>query len=511
MANKFALGFFISKNATISYLWKSIPALFILVSLINISSWFLNHDNAFVSIDYDSVASMKVFTALMLLLLGGSYIAKKSIRKYVLFAGVAICTIQLLVLIPFFNNLHAILAPSSEVTCVLFFLCFIERYMADFKKWYRLSFIINFIIYAVATFSVLFSLLDPDYLKSLAGFSSLSWNTSIILLMIASFNFQNNLHNKYRSSTFQFDNAADRFPHELYYGLFLIPILILGLSSILIKTGYIHVYFGLFIIIFGVNLFLLLVMILYTDNFINWHNELYKNHNIILEKNKYLNDFTCIASHNLRGPIISLENWIKILKDDEDLKDAMQHQKMQLLSQNITHLRKTTGSLHQFLKFIKTDKATISYEYISQTIRYVKLLLASETPINTQYNIDIVKNIKLPKVYMESILLNILSNAIKYKRKNEPLIIDINVSHSALTNETLIAITDNGMGINMDKHKNDLFKPGKMFHHLENINSNGFGLYITKMQVQSLSGTISIESKENLGTTVIVKIPTAFS
>jgi signal transduction histidine kinase len=68
-----------------------------------------------------------------------------------------------------------------------------------------------------------------------------------------------------------------------------------------------------------------------------------------------------------------------------------------------------------------------------------------------------------------------------------------------------LVIKDNGRGINLEKHKNDIFGLHKTFHG--NSDAKGIGLFITKLQVEALNGRIELESKENRGTSFIVHFP----
>ncbi len=63
--------------------------------------------------------------------------------------------------------------------------------------------------------------------------------------------------------------------------------------------------------------------------------------------------------------------------------------------------------------------------------------------------------------------------------------------------EVVLTVTDNGMGINLEKHGKDLFGMYKTFHG--NADANGIGLYTTKYQVETMGGHIEVESKEDQG------------
>jgi signal transduction histidine kinase len=99
-------------------------------------------------------------------------------------------------------------------------------------------------------------------------------------------------------------------------------------------------------------------------------------------------------------------------------------------------------------------------------------------------------------LYIESILYNLISNAIKYHQKNKYPIIKI----STISTDTniILEIEDNGMGIDLKKYGDKLFGLYKRFHlHVE---GKGLGLYLVKSQIEALGGRIEVESEIEKGT-----------
>ncbi|WP_202621922.1 sensor histidine kinase [Pontibacter russatus] len=116
-----------------------------------------------------------------------------------------------------------------------------------------------------------------------------------------------------------------------------------------------------------------------------------------------------------------------------------------------------------------------------------------------------VRELLAPKVYMESILHNLLSNALKYSADDRTPLIRIGTWQQGP--HLYLRVSDNGMGMDMAKVGNKLFGLYKTFHR--NRDSKGMGLYLTKMQVESLGGEIAVESVPDRGTTFTVKLPVA--
>ncbi|TDU43727.1 histidine kinase/DNA gyrase B/HSP90-like ATPase [Gelidibacter sediminis] len=104
--------------------------------------------------------------------------------------------------------------------------------------------------------------------------------------------------------------------------------------------------------------------------------------------------------------------------------------------------------------------------------------------------------------YLDSILLNFITNAIKYGQEDRSPIIAI---HTYMKDDRpFLEVSDNGMGIDLKKHGHKLFEMYKTFH--QNDDSEGIGLFITKNQIEALNGEIFVESEIQQGTTFTIKV-----
>ena len=117
-------------------------------------------------------------------------------------------------------------------------------------------------------------------------------------------------------------------------------------------------------------------------------------------------------------------------------------------------------------------------------------------------NVDPQINIEYNPAYLESILLNFLTNAIKYSHPNRTP--KITVSACTNPNETILEIKDNGLGIDLKLHGDKLFGMYKTFH--AHADARGIGLFITKNQIESMGGKIEVESEVGTGTTFKIHI-----
>ncbi|WP_151672818.1 ATP-binding protein [Patiriisocius marinus] len=118
---------------------------------------------------------------------------------------------------------------------------------------------------------------------------------------------------------------------------------------------------------------------------------------------------------------------------------------------------------------------------------------------------ELLNNITLNTVpaYLDSILINFISNAIKYNSPKRNSFVKISVENNQ--ENLVLKITANGLGIDLDKHREMLFAPKTTFHDKQD--SRGIGLFITVNHVLSLGGSIKVESKLDEGTIFYIQFP----
>ncbi len=133
--------------------------------------------------------------------------------------------------------------------------------------------------------------------------------------------------------------------------------------------------------------------------------------------------------------------------------------------------------------------------------RYVlKVIAALQQEVLTSHAnihnyVNPLRHIEANPTYMESIIYNLLSNSIKYRHPGRHPFIEI--SSLAVGNETVLTIKDNGIGIDLEKHRPNLYDMYRPFHENED---GGIGLFMTKYQVDRMGGYIGVESRIDEGT-----------
>jgi PAS domain S-box-containing protein len=214
-------------------------------------------------------------------------------------------------------------------------------------------------------------------------------------------------------------------------------------------------------------------------------------------QNKRLLEFAQITSHNLRSPVSNLNLLIHFYKESETPEDR--HDLWTNFETVVQHVNQTLDELLETLK-IQEDTAKQREELRFQDVLdKVKAMLVGQIKESAAIFItDFSKapGILYPRSYLESIMLNLLSNAIKYRSPGRRL--QIKLVSDNVDGIISLRVEDNGSGIDMARHKQNLFGLRKTFHrHAE---ARGLGLFITKTQIEAMGGEIAAESKVDKGT-----------
>ncbi|RYZ83644.1 MAG: HAMP domain-containing histidine kinase, partial [Proteobacteria bacterium] len=109
--------------------------------------------------------------------------------------------------------------------------------------------------------------------------------------------------------------------------------------------------------------------------------------------------------------------------------------------------------------------------------------------------------VSFSNIYMESILQNLIGNAMKYRSPDRDPVIKI--SSEISQGHVLLHVSDNGLGIDLAKYGGKIFGMYQMFH--KHPDAKGIGLFITKAQIENLGGKISVHSDGYNGTTFTVR------
>jgi signal transduction histidine kinase len=225
---------------------------------------------------------------------------------------------------------------------------------------------------------------------------------------------------------------------------------------------------------------------------------------IINEKAKELNTLFYRLSHDIKGPIKSILGLANL--GIIDLNDRENYFK--LIQGSALKLDKITTDFRQLSNIKKFDKEEIT------KIDFETLVNKSLTNLQTIKEYDsilISKDIQQSGVFKSSehiiysVVENIIENALKYSKIQE---VDSTLDILIRANETkaILQFTDNGIGIQKENREH-IFTMFFREHLKEDASGTGLGLYIVKMSLEKINGSITYQPVSSGGTTFIVEIP----
>lgn len=223
----------------------------------------------------------------------------------------------------------------------------------------------------------------------------------------------------------------------------------------------------------------------------------------LIKHNNELRQFSYTVSHNLRGPVASLLGLINLIDQSrihELDRDVFAHlfTATKQLDQIIKDLSKIIDIRHDIFRI----RQRIDLE--SEILDIARVLRKEIEEQHAELSIDVkaCPDIYSIKPMVNSILYNLISNAIRYRStERTPL---VKVTSNENDDYYFIDVEDNGLGIDLNHNKDNLFKLYKRFHfHTE---GKGLGLYLVKLQCESLGGHVEAESEVNRYTIFRVRL-----
>jgi PAS domain S-box-containing protein len=222
----------------------------------------------------------------------------------------------------------------------------------------------------------------------------------------------------------------------------------------------------------------------------------------LLRKNNQLEEFTQIVSHNLRSPVGNIVTLLNFL--DGSITDSERDEFLKLLKESSATTLTMLNDLNDVLKIKQNkniEKQEVSFEAVLLLTKSMLNAKITQMGAEITYDFKEVPSIPYPTIYMESIVLNLLDNALKYAHPDRHPKVDFKTYYNN-EGHTVMEIKDNGLGLNTQKYGHQVFKLRKTFHrHPE---SRGIGLFMIKNQIEAMGGEIIMESKENEGSTFFI-------
>lgn len=218
------------------------------------------------------------------------------------------------------------------------------------------------------------------------------------------------------------------------------------------------------------------------------------------QKIKQLFDLNQIIAHNLRGPATALISSVEVLPE---LKDMQEQQTM------LYHMKNSAISIINTLNDLKdvlAQQATIDLPFVHCNLEDItRQLWSSLNQQVVEKNAHLRLRFQVPELaysrpYLENILFHLINNALTYTRPEAPP--EIMVESWEEEDQIVLKVSDNGIGIDLQKHGEQLFRYKKKFHR--GYESNGVGLFMIRNQIRTFGGSIDVKSEVGKGSSFFV-------
>ena len=213
-------------------------------------------------------------------------------------------------------------------------------------------------------------------------------------------------------------------------------------------------------------------------------------------QNSKLYNFTHIVSHNIRSHASNLSMVIDVIESTVDISEKLSY--FDLFKEGTKKLSETIEYLNEIITIqqkTNIEKTNINLKHEIEKTKMALSLVIKESKITITDTIPDDLIVTAIPAYLDSILLNLFTNAIKYKSpERKPT---LKIGYEIIEGYTVLNFKDNGLGLDLKKNAHKLFGMYKTFHG--NEDAKGIGLFITKNQLEAMNGKIEIESEVGQG------------
>ncbi len=227
----------------------------------------------------------------------------------------------------------------------------------------------------------------------------------------------------------------------------------------------------------------------------------------IEERNRDLNEFTYMISHDLKAPIVTLRGMLEVVRDE--LMHLQGHglaEPLEYMNKAVYRLEQLVGGVLELAKVSTTERAqepVSLQETVQEVLEDYRLQIE-------RCNAQVTTVEELPWVFgtktqLYQIFSNLVGNAIKYRNPERPLVISIaSENASSSRRRTRIAVRDNGRGI-PDEFKDSIFQPFNRAGE-QSVDGSGVGLACVKRLVEKLGGGIRVDSTVGEGSVFTIEL-----
>ena len=224
----------------------------------------------------------------------------------------------------------------------------------------------------------------------------------------------------------------------------------------------------------------------------------------LYKHNKELQTYAYVISHNLRAPIANILGLVSLVEVDRDDVEAM--------NEYIKDLKDSATKLDQVVKDLSKGVSIGGQAIVpNEEVNLLEILSSIKEDFDSLIKSTNTKlvlpsrpfTLRSNKAYLHIIFNNLIRNAIQYTSDDRAPLVTVTITTT--TQYVTVAVTDNGIGIDVDNRHDDLFEPYKRLNTA--IPGKGLGLFFVKRHADALGGTILVESKPGTGSTFKVVLP----
>jgi|GEM_PF-1556556 len=218
---------------------------------------------------------------------------------------------------------------------------------------------------------------------------------------------------------------------------------------------------------------------------------------ILAEQNNDLKQFTYIATHDLKNPILTVQGHFEYLKSQFSTNNEAIKESIEVIDEELNQFNQTIYALTEAIK-LRENKVKLANVNLNNLIQDLIPFYQNEIKsLEGQLTINLAQDsiVQGTPIYVKSIFQNLVSNAIKYRSPKRS--INIQITTKVQENNVLLTIEDNGLGIDLKLHEHRLFKMFNQFH--DPSKGTGMGLYMVKYMVDKINGKLELKSKVDEG------------
>lgn len=224
----------------------------------------------------------------------------------------------------------------------------------------------------------------------------------------------------------------------------------------------------------------------------------------LLHINKELEAFSYSVSHDLRAPLRSINGYAAILKEDHG--EGLGLEANRVIDVIIENALKMSCLIDSLLNFSRMGRKEVSSAIVDMNMIAESVLddLDVKTKNSVQINLQNLPEARGDKELLKQVLMNLVSNALKYSlKKGSPL---IEIGGRQKDQELIYYVKDNGAGFDM-KYANKLFEVFQRLHRSDEFEGIGIGLAIVQRIIVRHNGRVWAEGEADKGATFYFSLP----